>query len=391
MAGPVLDYFMPQMLLTEQGNLLISWLAKSSLPDTVMGQANYFHVYLQKFDHDGQPMWPEPVQADTGDLMSYNSVYTVPFLANNGTDGAYVTWQSLYLGEPTIRVNEIGAGGEILWQQNGVQVEINTQQQSITPSVLYDQANDRLYVFYLLYEQSGGLDCWSVAGQKFSPAGDRLWGDQPKLMVPFICSLDTIYSAAFIKNAPDDRLCLFYNKVYTSTIDADTLNQSDLFASLIDTNGNHVWPGDNIPVSTAIGYKGYFTAGDYSEGQWITAWADNRQHPFQYAHYNIYAQNITIDGTLGPLSVSEPGTAPGPEMTCYPNPAKDILHIKIDGIPALEREIEARIYDIRGKVVLAGNFGRTEFDFSIRSLNPGIYIIQVRSDRSLFNRKLIVQ
>ena len=34
---PERDYYMPQMLLTEQGNLIVSWLAKTSLPDTMPG------------------------------------------------------------------------------------------------------------------------------------------------------------------------------------------------------------------------------------------------------------------------------------------------------------------------------------------------------------------
>jgi hypothetical protein len=390
LTGPELDYYMPQMLLTEQGNLIVSWLAKTSLPDSVPGQPNYFHVYLQKFNHDGQPIWSGPVQADTGNLMSYNSVYTIPYLTNNGADGAYVIWQSVFLGAPTIRVNDVGADGQVLWQENGIQVETSIQQQSISPSVLYDPADDHLYVFYLVYEYASSLDCWSIGGQKFSAAGDRLWGDQPKLMVPLMCSIDSIYMVAFIKAAPDGRLCLFYEKTYKSTIGPDTINQSDLFAGLVDTDGNYVWPGDKIPVSTVVGYKGYFTAGDYSEGQWITAWADNRQHPFQYAYYNIYAQNISIDGTLGPLSVEEPYDAPGPVMTCYPNPAKDNLYIQIDGLSDQNRDIEAKIYNIQGKMILEGSFNRTTFDFDIKSLDPGIYIIKVRSDKCLFNKKLIV-
>jgi hypothetical protein len=390
LTGPGLDYYMPQMLLTEQGNLIVSWLAKSSLPDTLPGQANYFHVYLQKFDHDGLPIWNWPVQADTGNSMSFNSVYTIPYLTNNGADGAYVIWQSLYLGAPTVRVNQIGLGGQVLWQENGVQVETSVQQQSISPSALYDPADDHLYVFYLVYEYASSLDCWSTGGQKFSPTGERLWGDQPKLMVPLMCSIDSSYTEAFVKAAPGGQMCLFYEKVYKSITGPDTLTQSDLYAGLIDAEGNFIWPGDIIPVSTAVGYKGYFTAGEYSGGQWITAWSDNRQHPFQYTLYNIYAQNITIDGTLGPLSVEEPSKAPDPLMTCYPNPAKEILYIQLDGISVLNRNFEAKIYNVQGEVILEGNFDRTTFNFDIKSLNPGIYFIQVKDDQYLFNKKLIV-
>jgi hypothetical protein len=390
LTGPGLDYYMPQMLLTEQGNLIVSWLAKTCLPDTVPGQANYFHIYLQKFNPDGQPMWSGPVQVDTGNLMSYNSVYTIPYLTNNGADGAYVVWQSVFLGTPTVRVNDIGADGQVLWQENGIQVETSIQQQSISPSVLYDPADDHLYVFYLVYEYANSLDCWSIGGQKLSPAGERLWGDQPKLMVPLMCSIDSSYMVAFVKAAPGGQMCLFYEKTYKSAIGPDTLTQSDLYAGLIDVDGNYIWPGDKIPVSTAVGYKGYFTAGDYSQGQWITAWSDNRKHPSQYALFNIYAQNITIDGTLGPLSVGEPPDDPGPVITCYPNPGKDILFIQIDGVSLPKSEIDVKIYNIQGKVILTGHYDKTTFSMDIKSLRPGIYIIAVNSDQYLFRNKLIV-
>ena len=389
---PELDYYMPQMLLTEQGDLIISWLAKTSLPDTVEGQPNYFHVLLQKFNHDGQPVWPGPVQADTGNIMAYNSVFTVPYLANNGAGGAYVIWQSVYLGTPTVRVNNISSDGQVLWQASGIQVETSYAQQSISPSALYDPIEDNLYVFYLVYEYDGtnGVDCWSVGGQKVSPAGERLWGDQSKLMTPFTCSMDSSYLVTMARSAPGGNMCLFFEKGYKSLIGADTINGSELYASLIDADGNYVWPGDKVPVSTAVGYKGYYTAGDYSAGQWITAWSDNRQNPLQYAHYNIFAQNVTIDGTLGPLSVDELSNGPDQLMTCYPNPARDILNIRVDDVSLLNPDIEVKIYNVQGKEVFNGNFDQTTFSFSIKSLDPGIYIIKVRSDHWVFNRKLIV-
>ena len=387
--NPDLDYYMPQMLPTEQGNLIISWLAKSGTPDTVMGQINFFHVYLQKYDHNGQPMWANPIQADSGNHMAFNSVYTIPYLVNNGADGAYVVWQSVSLGVPTVRVNNIATDGTALWKASGIEAETNLMLQSMSPSAYYDKAADKLYVFYLVNGKN--VTSWSVGGQKLSTEGERLWGNEAKLMVPYLYSVDSSYIASFIRPAPENRLCLFYEKAYKSVSGNDTLVQGDLYAGLLDADGNYIWPGDNVLVSSAVGNKLYFTAGEYSEGQWITAWTDYRQHPLQALFSNIYAQNVSINGTLGPLSAGEPARVTSPVLTCYPNPACDVLHIQIDGVTGLKGDVEVKIYDIQGKEILNGNYSRTPFNFDIKSLKPGMYILGAKNNQYVFNQKLIVQ
>lgn len=391
LADSAMDFYMPQMLLTEQGNLIISWLAKSAKADTVAGQMNFFHIYLQKFDLNGQAVWPNPVQADSGYHMAFNSVYTVPYLVNNGADGAFVVWQSVSLGEPNVRVNKIASDGQVLWGGNGVGVENQPMQLSINPSAVYNPAEDQLYVFFQESDKNTGSS--TLCGQKFSPAGEKVWGNEPKQMVPRIYSVDSSYLVSFIRLAPDNRLCLFWEKAYKSVNGADSIVQSDLYAGLVDADGNYLWPGDNVPVSTAVGNKLFFTTSEHASGQWIAAWADYRQHPLQAVFSNIYAQNISINGTLGPLSVEEPASTTGPVIICYPNPFNQKTTISFNTAKA--GAIRLVITDKLGKevqVLMNGIFaaGSYKCEFNGGQLPSGIYFIRLNSGSQQAVKKMVL-
>ena len=394
LTGFEMDYFLPQMLLTEEGNLMVSWMAKTSLPDTVVGQQNWMHVYLQKFGPDGLPLWSEPVQADIGDLMAFNAAYIVPYLANNGTDGAYVIWQSFFLENPTIRVNNVRADGQLLWQENGVQVETNIMQESQQPSVLYDPMEDRLSVFFLVYQYDGihQLDCWAVGGQKFSPSGERLWGEHAKLIVPMVCSIDTTFIATLVKPAPDNGMCVFFEEKYDAISESDTIHNTVLYASLLDSEGNFVWPNEKIPVSTALGLKTYYTAGDYSADQWITAWSDNRDHPHQIYYTDVYAQNVTISGTIGPLSVDDHPDTWAQSLSCYPNPFTEKITVTCE--TDISGAVILTMRDARGRTVLTQSIssqgtGHFNHEIDAYSLSPGFYFLELRAGDEFFREKVV--
>jgi hypothetical protein len=393
-ADEVMDYFLPQMLLTEEGNFMISWLTVTNEPDTVMGQENYMHVMLQKFDTDGQPLWPDPVQVDTGNILLYGALYTLPYLANDGNEGAYIMWQSFWLGEPTVLVDHVDSEGQLLWDENGIQVEIIEEQYSSEASMCFSQADNSLYVFFrnYSYDAINLSDCWAVGGQKFSPDGTRIWGDSAKMVVPFLCSTDSTIGSVNIKNTDDGNICFFYGKEYLSISGTDTLIQADLYAGLLDAGGNYLWPEGRLLLSNATGNKEHFTVGDYSSGQWITAWEDNRQNPFQEYNTGIYAQNITIDGNLGTLSVNDFIAHNSKELSCYPVPFND--RITVNYYLPQSTNVIINVFDLQGrclKSVSTGNKeqGQQSFEIETSSLIKGVYLIEVKTAESVHVIKVL--
>jgi hypothetical protein len=379
-----LDYYFPRMLLTEQGNIMVSWLAVSNDPDTVLGQVNYLHVYLQKFDSEGQSLWPEPVRVDTGNIMVYGSLYTLPWLANNGNDGAYIMWQSFWQEEPTVMVNQVSSGGQVLWDQGGIQAELTAENTSSSPSMCYSPEDDHLYVFfsYYRYDAINFSDCWAVGGQKFANDGTRLWGDSAKIVVPFLCSTDSSNIFITARQSGDGEICIFHWKEYLLVNGPDTSLQTELYASLVDQSGNLSWDPGHVFLSNAWGYKMHFDAGELNNNQWITSWEDYRSELILPGASGIYAQNITVDGNLGPVSVDGPLMAHTDGMTCYPVPFKDLFNISFE---LLERsEVIFRISDLRGrylKSMEAGTQDRGKHTITVQAgaLSPGIYLVQMRA------------
>jgi hypothetical protein len=69
----------------------------------------------------------------------------------------------------------------------------------------------------------------------------------------------------------------------------------------------------------------------------------------------------------------------------YPNPAKDLLTVLVD-IPAA-----ITIYDLNGRLVLSGNVSKGSQTLSVESMNTGMYIVKIESNRVVATKKLIIE
>lgn len=68
------------------------------------------------------------------------------------------------------------------------------------------------------------------------------------------------------------------------------------------------------------------------------------------------------------------------DITIYPNPAQDVLHLKLAG-----GFDNAEIYDLAGKMICTG----TSPDIAISNLNTGIYILKIKLAKSVIARKFV--
>jgi hypothetical protein len=388
--------YLGRMLITEDENLILSYLARDKYPDTLPGQNHYIHVFLEKFDLDGNSLWPAPVQADTGDVMIYGALYTIPLLANDGADGAYVVWQSFMEENPTTLVNHIDAGGNPTWPGHGTPVSDNDYNYHTSPSLVYDPAEDNLFVFWQEYHYDGYNfeDCWAVAGQKFSPDGGRLWSDTAKYFVPMICAVDTALMEVHLTAGPDHSLLFAFTKDYLKIEETDTSIISEIHCSLIDPDGNFLWEEEITPVSLAPGEKYNSDLSLASDDQWIFTWEDDRNHAADPQYSGVYAQNITVSGDLGALKTDEPGTVDREWVQCFPNPCSHLLNLQLD--LAQKSEIIITIYDGLGNSLLTKNYGNLnkgnhQQQILLDRLNPGVYFLQLQAQGEISTLKIIKQ
>ncbi len=63
-----------------------------------------------------------------------------------------------------------------------------------------------------------------------------------------------------------------------------------------DDAGNQVWTSSPVAVSSVQSSKGKLDAGEFLSGQMVVAWGDDRT-----GNSDIFAQNLSEDGMLGPL------------------------------------------------------------------------------------------
>jgi len=75
----------------------------------------------------------------------------------------------------------------------------------------------------------------------------------------------------------------------------------------------------------------------------------------------------------------------GNSISLYPNPATDYIIANTSGTGLLE------IVDITGKLVLRKNILKTSQTIDIRSLEKGMYIVKVTSEKNTFSEKLIIE
>jgi hypothetical protein len=72
-------------------------------------------------------------------------------------------------------------------------------------------------------------------------------------------------------------------------------------------------------------------------------------------------------------------------VTLFPNPIKDILNLRLEQ----EGEYKFSILNYNGKVIESGRFNEINHQIDLRSLNTGIYFIQLTSERSIITKKVI--
>lgn len=232
-----------------------------------------------------------------------------------------------------------------------------------------------------MYDPVNMTDCWGVAGQKFAPDGIRLWADTAKMIVPLLCDVYSTYLQVNVKDAGDETgFCVFYQKDFLEMNGQDTLVISEIYATMLDEDGNYLWTPENVPVTIHPSCKEHLAIGNFSFGQWITAWDDDRLYSGQSNLTGIYAQNVTYEGNLGPLKIPDALTASMSLVGSYPNPFTDKLTVDFELNSA--HEVNLTIYDISGRGIQKYNYGMQNpgshtLDVETTSLHPGLYFLQI--------------
>ncbi len=108
---------------------------------------------------------------------------------------------------------------------------------------------------------------------------------------------------------------------------------------------------------------------------------------------NLHCTSFTL-APKGATGIVQSEEAPD-KLTCYPNPAKDEIHIALEEFKGKTTGI--RILDIFGRTVLSRNTRETEYSsgntilLDVSALSAGTYIVEVQSEQRKAISKIVLQ
>ncbi len=318
------DYAWPQIVSDGSGGIIIT-LYKEWGPYWAPNR----NILAQRFDEDGNAIWPSYALLFTGGIIQS---YVHQQAVADGAGGAWVCWfyeqTSSHLSTFVQHVDE---NAMVAFSLGGFEATTNMATLSLEPAMCANESTQD--VFLCWRETNIAQSQFGLFGQRIDLAGSRLWGNNGKQFVP-VGSQNPI----LINLSP-----LGSGGVVSYIYDAATGMNGAVRSIRFDDAGSQVWATSPVDVSSVASPKGKLDAGHFLSGQMVVAWSDDRN-----GNSDIFAQNVTEEGTLGPLSYEitvTPDTLffldqdsiingiPFTITNTGGNPV-DILYIQPEGIPA---------------------------------------------------------
>jgi hypothetical protein len=293
------DYAWPQIVTDGDDGFILTWY-KEWGPYWAPNR----DIMAQKFDTDGNPVWNTPAQLFTG---SYIPSYIHQIAKADGAGGVWVCWFQEQANFSTF-VQHVDEAGSVAFPLSGLDVCLNYATLHLEPAICVNETTHDVFVFYR--ETTPNQGQIGLSGQCIDVTGNRLWGDNGINYIPIGSENPILINLTQLGSGG----------VASYIYDAAAGVNGEVFALRFDDSGNEVWATSPLPVSTVPSSKGKLHAGAYENGQMVVAWADERT-----GSNDIFAQNVTEEGTLGPIDISYSIT---PDTLFFLTPQS-----LIDGIP----------------------------------------------------------
>jgi hypothetical protein len=311
-------------------------------------------------------------------LCTAASEQLFPTIVSDGAGGAIVTWQDARSG-PTadIYAQRVNAVGVPLWTADGVALCTAANGQAY-PTIASDGAAGAIVTWY---DNRSGTN-YDIYAQRVNKTGVVQW------------------------TADGVALCTAANDQANPTIVSDGSGGAivtwqdrrsgnyDIFAQRVNAAGVPQCTADGVKVCTAAGDKQVPTIVAAGAGGAIVTWQDGRS-----GNYDIYAQNINGDCTLGGTVVSVPAVPIAASFALSrvePNPSVGELRVSFSLLDDTAASLE--VYDLTGRRLESQELGSLGAGAHIVALGrgvrwpPGIYEVRLKQgSRSGFRKVAIVR
>lgn len=348
-------------------------------------------ILAQKFDFDGNAVWPRPTvvygNGGFGTIPLWTILEVTPadggILAAWHDDRNATNVESVYISYVKGDGSHAFVSGP-----DGLEVEYSDLR-CFNPSAVFDKENQKIFV---VFRETSASQAWQgIKTQLVDMNGELLW-DVEGLAVNPLEELSVGYQSAQL--GPKGTYASFYmrNPVPYQDVRA--------YACLQNADGSMVWTDSVAAFGDYPVEKSDLVSTPLVENQWICIWSESKAAEEEGALDGnfIAGQNIRVDGSFGtgPLSNRVFRETLPLSMLLYPNPARQSVCVQVEN-PGRASDAEISLVDLQGRVIDVLHCGKlpagqTRLQWERPAgLSSGVYIVKLDLDGRRFYQKLVVE
>ena len=347
-------------------------------------------LQVRKMDFDGNDVWAQPTTAF--DAVS-SSIPLWTFLEVIPADGGVLI--ATYEGDPNFPyIAYVKNDGTHAFAEGSAGLRLGySEWLAWGIKLVFDQENQAIYAAWRETDYNQNYS-WIVT-QKISLDGELLWDPNGIALCPFLPRPVSYYDAEL---GPKGGLFVTFMEQYD--IDDNGLGANDpvnVLASLQDPDGGFMWTDTTVTLSNRTSVKYNTESLPLSNDQWIVVWDGAYSLDDMNTTY-LYAQNVTIDGTLGGNVSNEDYAVARPSaFSVYPNPARETLTLQLDNTGNYSQSVRVELLNTNGAVlarVYEGSLqpGRNEIEWARPDgIQNGFYILKSTAGGKTQFAKVILQ
>jgi hypothetical protein len=305
-----------------------------------------YDIFSQRVSAMGGLMWNPGAIA----ISAAANQQEFPTIASDGAGGAIIAWQDTRSDvNGDIYAQRINSTGAVQWDSNGVAIATPAGTQSSLNIV-----SDGMGGAIIVWQDRRGSN-FDIYAQRVGASGSVLWTSNG---ISLCAAAGDQTSPTIVMDGPGGAIVTWQ----------DSRNGLiDIYAQRVDATGNVLWSTNGVAVSVAAGDQ-KFPEIIRGTGGVIITWED-----FRSGNFDIYAQQVNLNGNLGQITyVIEGSTSPSEFQLYqnYPNPFNPSTRIQF----SLPRSafVTLAVYDLLGQEVAT---------LVNREVGPGIYEVTWNASR----------
>ena len=266
----------PNPIITSDNNILVQWIRQTG----PFWAANS-ELYLQKYDHDGNPLWNDPVVA-AGPVVFPMGNWSQQSLPDANI-GNFTAWTEMSGNVQNSKTQHTDADGNLLWA-GSVEFSNNSSHFRISPKLAIAESSQDLIAVW--NESNSGQTQRGVYAQRLDNGGNKLWGSNGTPVIELNGNYD--YLDLSVNPLGDDIISTYIEQTVTMN--------GDIYATRLDQDGNPGWLNNRIAV-TSSGISKSDMVTDGGSNFVFIVWTENG---------SVYGHCLRSDGTFGPPDVIPP-------------------------------------------------------------------------------------